>query len=541
MATTEGPAHTVRSVNPAFCALQGMHADAMIGLPISEAITGAGAANVLALLERVYGGEKSGFVNTLQYSEPGHNLTYKSYMVWNLPDTEDHMEGLVIQVTDFTEQALAGERTDRTTAEILDLNSEMREVNEQLVISGLQQHILADMAAGAERRLRNIVHGLNAIICEVDAVTGKFTYVSEQAETFLGYPVQRWTDEGFWKQVIYEEDYERALVGLRKAGSSQDVHQFAFRVTAANGSQIWLRNIMKAVKDADGAVTGYRCIIVDVTQQQTDHLALVKDLARNQAIADALQYSILWRHPEKSFHSLKVAAFYEPAMDEALVGGDLFDAFSLPNKSIMLVVGDVTGKGLKAAAHVAEIIFAVRAFAQDYHDPADVLTRLNEFICNFHREYDGDSNALVVLLIVVIDPTTGATRAASAGGEPPFILRASGAAEEMAVRGLILGIDSNARYEAEELSLEEGDLLLISTDGLTETRRGDDFFGYERLLDVARAAEASAPLPDIGKAILETARAYGGGRFKDDVCLLLARRDGSVPSGVERKPLGRLG
>jgi serine phosphatase RsbU (regulator of sigma subunit) len=319
------------------------------------------------------------------------------------------------------------------------------------------------------------------------------------------------------------------MAGFRVDGLPEDVQQHIFRVVAADGSEIWLRNMMKAVRNTDGMVVKRRCIIVDVTKQQTDHLEVMKDLARHRAIADALQYSILWEQPERSFHNLKVAAFYEPSMGDALVGGDLFDAFSLPNKSVMLIVGDVTGKGLPAAARISEIIFALRAFAQDYKDPADVMTRLNEFLCDFHGTDDERVEALVVLSIVVVDPDTGAIRMASAGSEPPFVVRASGVAEESQARGLILGVDRNASYDVADLVLEEGDMLLMTTDGLTEARSGNDFFGYERLLDVVRAADKAASLNDVGRAILDAARAHGRGRFGDDVCLLLARRDHATP------------
>ena len=545
MAITEGPQHTLRLVNAAFCALQGKQAGEILGQPVAEAISGLGRESVLALLERVYGGEKSGSVRNLQYSEPGHSLRYKSYTVWDLPESDGRTDALVIQVTDFAEQNLANERRDQTVQEICalnhemqEMNGEMRRINERLVLSSLEQQTLADAAVAAERRLRAMVQGLNAIICDVDALTGQWTVVGGPGETFLGYPLDRWTQEGFWKQVIHEDDYERAAASFQTGGSPGDGDPRAFRVTAADGATVWLRTILKAVTNEAGAVIKRRGILVDVTEQQSAYLALSRDLERNRAIAEALQDSLLWPQAERSFHSLKAAVFYEPALDDARVGGDLFDAFRLANGSILLTVGDVTGKGLTAAGRTGEIKFALRAFAQDYKDPADMIARLNRFLCDFHSD-DALSHALVVLSLIVVDPITGAAQAASAGAEPPLILRASGAVEELPVRGLILGIDPKADYEATALSLEEGDMLLMSTDGITETRRGRDFFGSDRLLQAARRgatrkdgsgrAETPVPLPDVGKAILEAARAHGGGHFRDDICLLLVRRDPPGP------------
>src|ERR1700678_3088172 len=84
MATTEGPVHRLVYVNAAFCRLQGKSAEQIVGCPIAEAITGGDAHDVLALLDGVYGGERSGFVNQLQYADPGRLQKYRSYMAWGL-------------------------------------------------------------------------------------------------------------------------------------------------------------------------------------------------------------------------------------------------------------------------------------------------------------------------------------------------------------------------------------------------------------------------------------------------------------------------
>jgi serine phosphatase RsbU (regulator of sigma subunit) len=388
MATTEGPSHTLLSVNSAFCALHEKQPGEIIGRPVSETIFGVGAESILTLLDRVYREEKNGSVHPAQNADSIPKS--QAYMAWSLPMTGSSSEGLVLLVTDFSRKTLADELLERATAEILTLNSEMRELNEHLLISAVEQHTLS---------------------------------------------------------------------------------------------------------------------------------------GRNRDIAEALQYSILWPQPEKSFGSLKAAVFYEPAMTEALVGGDFFDAFRLHNNSVMLVVGDVTGKGLRAAARTVEIRFALRAFSQDCKDPSEMIARLNEFICDFHFDDDQLENALVVLSVIVVDPVTGRAQAASAGAEPPLILRASGDVEEITVHGLILGINHDAPYVTTEFILEEGDTLIMTTDGITETRSGSDFFGSDGLLEVAGVMGEARMLPDMGKAILDAARAHGGGRFQDDVCLLLARRN----------------
>jgi len=529
MATTEGPKHMLLAANLAFCALQGKEAVDIIGRPISEAIGEVEAASVVELLDRLYGGESSGFVSNVHDIDEERQVKYRSYTAWGLPVVDGQTDGLVVQVADFAEEKLEDGRLDTATAEILELNAEMAEINEQLVITAVNQHTLAERAAAAEGRMLSVINGLNAMICEIDAVTGKFTFLSETSNLFLGYSIEQWASNGFWRQIIEPTDYDAAQSGFSMVGVVGDAYQHAFRVTAENGSVVWLRNVMKAVRNADGTVVKRRCIFVDVTEQQFAHLAMVKDLDRNRNIADALQFSLVWQNFEKSFYNLDVAVSYEPALDEALVGGDFFDAFILPNKSVLLFVGDVTGKGLKAASRTAEIIYALRAFAQNYKSATDMITQLNEFICDYHMVEDHKPNLFVALSLVVVDPITGQAQVTSAGAEPALILRASGEMVEVPAGGLTLGIDYDSTYETVDLILEDDDLLIMTTDGIIDARDGSNFFGATGVLNATLAANATDKLVDIGSAVLEAARAYGGGGFRDDACLLLARLDRILP------------
>jgi PAS domain S-box-containing protein len=524
MAITLGPSHILHIVNPAFCALHGKDAGDILGCPFAEAILDSDESDVLNLLNGVYSGEKSGFVNHLHSSDPDGILDYKSYLAWSLSSIDVQVDGLVVQISDFTKPWPVNEWV-HIAQQSHELNREMRQINERLVMSALHQQTLAEMAAGCERRLRRLIRGMNAILCEIDAVTGDFTFVSETAEAFLGYPIERWNEEGFWKTIIHPDDYEAAMAPLRATETTHKSSQYTFRVTAADGSEVWLLNVMNAVRNADGDVATRHCVIVDATEQQSAHEALIVELERNRAIAEAMQYSILWRQPKKLFHGLTVAGIYEPAVGDALVGGDFFDAFKLPDETIILAVGDVTGKGLKAASRTVEVTFALRAFAHEFIDPAETMSRLNRFICDFHYDDGRVGNALIVLSLVVINPITGATRVASAGAERPFILRADGVVEEIAVSGLILGVDRDVKYEAVDSSFHLGDTLFMTTDGITEARCGGEFFGYERLIATARQAAGIGAPHDIGKAILNTAHDFSGGRITDDICLLVVRRE----------------
>jgi len=89
----------------------------------------------------------------------------------------------------------------------------------------------------------------------------------------------------------------------------------------------------------------------------------------------------------------------------------------------------------------------------------------------------------------------------------------------------MLGVEPGFIYTQLGQSLGPGDVLVLTTDGITEVHRGSDFFGCEGIARIIRQTDSSMSLRDMGKLIIEDAREYGLGRFRDDVCLLLARRN----------------
>ena len=241
-------------------------------------------------------------------------------------------------------------------------------------------------------------------------------------------------------------------------------------------------------------------------------------------IAVTLQRALLAVPPPDAFPGLELRTEYEAALDDADVGGDFLDAFALPDSRVALVVGDVSGKGLEAAAHTAEIKYALRAFLREYPSPGIALTRLNGVLCDA-RALDHDPHeGFICLALAVLDMHTGDALFATAGAEPPLIVRREGNTEAVPSRGTPLVVSPKAEYEAAQARLEPGDLLLMVTDGITEARQGRAFFGYDGLTQSAQQAQKRETLAQMTQAILCDARSFGGGQFRDDVCLLLARR-----------------
>jgi len=295
-----------------------------------------------------------------------------------------------------------------------------------------------------------------------------------------------------------------------------------------DGTPFWNELSLSPVHDADGRLTHFVGVQNDVTMRKEAEAERDALLAQQQRIADTLQRALLLTPPTSAIYGLEIATQYEPAWDEAQFGGDFYDAFAIAEDRVALVIGDVTGKGLVAARHTAEVKYALRVLMREYGHPTPALHRLNNFLMDSQRLDGRERNALVCISVAVVNTETGDTDIAAAGMEPPLVIRSGGVPEIIEARGLLLGMDTGAEYTAQTLRLGEGDILVLATDGVTEARSQDRrFFGYEGLVEAARgAAERHANIEAMSESVVATAKAFAGGRPQDDVCLLLARRPG---------------
>ena len=229
---------------------------------------------------------------------------------------------------------------------------------------------------------------------------------------------------------------------------------------------------------------------------------------RDRRIATALQATLLPSElPEVP--GIELAARYVPAAREADVGGDLFDAFVLGDGRLALLVGDVAGKGLRAAAAVGPIRTAVRAHCLEGAPPDAVLDRVEHLL--------DDDAPMTTLLLAVLGEAEVVW--ASAGHVPPVLVPAGAPA-----RVLVgptrppLGADVRTGGAAQRVAFGPGDRLVLVTDGVVE-RRGEGLdVGLERLREAVQASESGA-----GGALRAALRAAPQ-RPGDDIAVLVAAR-----------------
>jgi serine phosphatase RsbU (regulator of sigma subunit) len=215
---------------------------------------------------------------------------------------------------------------------------------------------------------------------------------------------------------------------------------------------------------------------------------------------------------------LDLDAVLEPAQ---AIGGDLYDAFRLPDGRIVFLVGDVTGKGPSAALFMAVSKALAHSLLRRGGAPLDaIIGALNDEL-----QGDGDSFVEVTLLCGIIDLGTGTIELVNAGHENPLIRRADGSLEEVAMEGgLPLCTMPGYPYPLESVQLGRGDGLVIITDGVREAQNaGGGFFGSERTRDVL-LAWGDGPAAAATRALITAVRGFEAGAPASDDLTVMALR-----------------
>lgn len=202
------------------------------------------------------------------------------------------------------------------------------------------------------------------------------------------------------------------------------------------------------------------------------------------------------------------------------VGGDYYDFLRAADGRVVLVLGDVSGKGMPASLLMVGMQARVRALAGTAADIGGLMTRLNRATC------DGcPPNRFVTLFCAALDPATGELAWANAGHNPPLLVRADGSSVRLEGGGPPLGILPSTCYHEHRDSLGSGEMLAIYSDGVTEaTNAAEEEFGERRLLEVLRAHRAN-PAAQVVEAVRQAVGEFtGAAPPADDLTILVARR-----------------
>ncbi|MFF2503854.1 SpoIIE family protein phosphatase [Streptomyces sp. NPDC058067] len=255
--------------------------------------------------------------------------------------------------------------------------------------------------------------------------------------------------------------------------------------------------------------------------------------ALGKVIAQALQRALLYDQEHELAAGLQTAMLpgilphvpglhlatrYRPTRARGGIGGDWYDALTLPDGRIAVVVGDVQGHDVTAAAVMGQLRIALRAYAAEGHPPSTAMARASAFLAEL------DTDRFATCLLALIDPLTGLTSIVRAGHPEPVLRCLDGRCVWLDTPGgLPLGLTApggQVAYPVFETALEPGSTLVLCTDGLIEARAQDLDEGRARLLDALAAGPG--PPDELADHLLDVMAAYTG--EEDDVALLVLRR-----------------
>jgi sigma-B regulation protein RsbU (phosphoserine phosphatase) len=212
------------------------------------------------------------------------------------------------------------------------------------------------------------------------------------------------------------------------------------------------------------------------------------------------------------------------------VGGDYYDFLKIPDGRIGIAIADVAGKGVPAAILTA----TTRSYLQsETQHPSSTLAQTVERINRMvHRDVTNDM--YVTMAMAYLTPATGEVEYVNAGHSHPILFHAAGGTSKLDVGGLFLGMFEGATYESAHFTMEDGDVLLLDTDGVTDIQNDKkEVFGTERVEEIVhRNMHLSAE--GIRNEIFAACQRHRGDADQfDDFTMIVLKRNRALESGLE--------
>jgi PAS domain S-box-containing protein len=342
-----------------------------------------------------------------------------------------------------------------------------------------------DALRESERRYRELVEKASSAIIRYRR-DGTITFFNEHAERLFGWPAREIEGQHIGLLVPERESSGADLTGLIDDIITQPerYEQHVNENVRRDGRRLSLAWTNQALRDERGAVVEILAVGTDVTERVRAEEELRRLYDAQQRIATTLQQNFV--HPLPHVPGLELASLSLPASQPELVGGDFHDVFRIADDKVIVLIGDVMGKGVQAAGLTETVRSAVRALGLVTGSPAKILDRVNRLLLSSETEQ------LVSVLVIVLNPVTRRGAFASAGHPPP-IVKTRKAVKRLEPRyGLPLGAIERS-YRTRQFTLDAGDTLILYTDGLTEARYNGELFGEQRLLETLDSTNVRSP------------------------------------------------
>lgn len=374
--------------------------------------------------------------------------------------------------------------------------------------------------------------GIVLDVGEVHAAEDQFRALAESvpvivwtcgADGWIDWYSQRWyeyTGQSFedavgwgWQAAHHPDDFLEVMRKWPNSIATGEPFEMEFRLRKHDGTFHWFLTRAEPFRDESGNLVRWYGSSINIDAQKFS-------LERTKRIAETL-HDIFLPKTLPQYPDLRLDAVYLPAEKDALVGGDWYDAFELPDGRLVISIGDVAGHGLEASITVGRLRQAIFTLAWREDDPAKILVDLDRLLEN------QEPDTMVTAIVGILDSAHSTMRYAVAGHPPPLIARAK---DELAVELPFgeppLGIGWGLRETTHTVSIPRDAVVAFYTDGMTEFTR--DAAVVERKM----AAAVSRLVGDTGvarpaKAVAETV--FGGLLPTDDAALLLMQFSDVVP------------